>query len=1493
MNMRRFLAAMLAVVMLIAMVPAKAQAAEDDTTYESGKLYLDKTATLEDDGTYTIRMEAFATGTPVTTTTITGKPLDVVLVIDQSGSMYNYQYLDDLEKALDTFIAQLVDNGHTIGMTHRVAVAGFACAAWEMTVTHSIGQLTDPWTGDLPVSNGSYGSLWTNTGIYLNDGTFKNYQQFEFKEVTSTSVEYRKTDMTVSYNSSNTDFRNVADFFTADGEQIQVKVTRSGSSGRYRYTYAFQTDTGKALTDWNVTNSSSNSLTVSKDKGPCIKVVGLPTYSNVDDYYVTLGEYDHPVLTDSQNLPRLFPKYFVDDTETWTYTDENGVEQPQTVRRGIYYLDGKWYYDFRKYDNDNADFPRVPVNGTGVLGADQKVYTIDYDSIYTGSDDLSEMFTGGFLTEEDYQKTFMNVTDGAHGAGNVSKAINSIIDNLGASGATRTDIGMEMAYNILVNNPLTEEDKAEGRERVVIVFTDGVPGQSKFEIDEANKALEYGAMIKDLTGTEDNVDIYTIGLHGATIDTDDVQDSNVVEPYDQTAQFMNGLSSNYPDADNMEDVWGTITKQTYTDAGSISLSNYRSNRNTWQTISDCYVLVNGVYEPIEVYVTAESYTIFGSTVYFNHKYQFRSKTTQTTLNASTSNNDGSRASATIQNAYKLTTTTSEGYLPSGTPAVDGGKFYKEANNTADLEHMFPTIVTESTSTSMDSVYLTDGSILRDIMSDALRMTGPVSIWTATQTGTWTSTNEEQTQGKIAWGAETLTGDRRDIPNPSQMKGEENFEKVDGEEEPQPKKIQLYNTNPAADGNFYQTATGVPNLTAPPTVDITGFDYQKEFVAFNKTGKKLIVYIRGIEAQADAVRYGQMNMTNHVQSGLWSPMQEDGTRKLVGTLPLPKTTFTEALYVLDYAKPMTLNPADLKMSVVKSLDVDGMNGFNPAVTSITEGNGIVTVKNGKYVYTPTTTAWNGYDTFYVFGDTADAGVLGYSANDVYDNLWSRVKVLPANNVYYEDTFIETVNGEAVENGVSVGIEYSGTWSTVDDTEKTEKEPNQNEENPESGEFNNGEDKPFGGVHGWEDYLVDDTGFSDGSAHKTELTDTNKTATATFTFTGTGVDIYSYTDLVQGAIMANIYRGDHVPTTAEMLADSSLRPLYSVIMDNFSISGGYYQIPTLSLHEKNVNKTDAEGNIVTVQEPLEHGTYTVKLTVVAKTDDADDDGVKTRRYTYHLDGIRIYNPIQNLEGDETVKKAYGEEELNASFVEVRDILLDKTNIDANGGTLGGVVFLDQKPNGNNKPDLGENGAVGVENEEIGLYECYGPKNEVYLGSYQSIAFVPKAGMHYYVGLKSPTGKKVCVSILKDGNDQLLEIDHTTDLYYEVTPYDDGVVVIQNAGMDEEYNEFDNLLSVTKIKVTGPNGAPVEPADFFEPVDQPTMLRMVRTLREEAAVEPEIPEENEPTEPTGPEVDIENPTEPSEPEAPGEDDKNDYDYLWKLIGGIFDLIRGIIFG
>lgn len=194
MNMRRFLAAMLAVVMLVALMPAAAQAADEQTMYESGKLYLDKTATLEDDGTYTIYLEAFATGTPVTTSVITGTPLDVVLVIDQSGSIYNDGYCDEIQEAVEDFIEELAANGKKIGKTHRVAVVGFSCSLWETGLTHSVGTANTVYETDLPLADGSYAQLWTNTGIYLSDGTFKSYQTFEFTPITKSDLPTRASD---------------------------------------------------------------------------------------------------------------------------------------------------------------------------------------------------------------------------------------------------------------------------------------------------------------------------------------------------------------------------------------------------------------------------------------------------------------------------------------------------------------------------------------------------------------------------------------------------------------------------------------------------------------------------------------------------------------------------------------------------------------------------------------------------------------------------------------------------------------------------------------------------------------------------------------------------------------------------------------------------------------------------------------------------------------------------------------------------------------------------------------------------------------------------------------------------------------------------------------------------------------------------------------------------------------------------------------------------
>lgn len=61
--------------------PLPAKAAE-----ENG-MVINKTATANDDGTYTIQLEAYATGSKIITETTKDVPTDIVLVLDQSGSM--------------------------------------------------------------------------------------------------------------------------------------------------------------------------------------------------------------------------------------------------------------------------------------------------------------------------------------------------------------------------------------------------------------------------------------------------------------------------------------------------------------------------------------------------------------------------------------------------------------------------------------------------------------------------------------------------------------------------------------------------------------------------------------------------------------------------------------------------------------------------------------------------------------------------------------------------------------------------------------------------------------------------------------------------------------------------------------------------------------------------------------------------------------------------------------------------------------------------------------------------------------------------------------------------------------------------------------------------------------------------------------------------------------------------------------------------------------
>ncbi len=117
---------------------------------------------------------------------------------------------------------------------------------------------------------------------------------------------------------------------------------------------------------------------------------------------------------------------------------------------------------------------------------------------------------------------------------NNSVLIDRAIKALATNGATRADLGMEMANKILEQNKPAAGEK---RNQVVIMFTDGEPTSgNSFETNVANGAIENAKTIK-----QNGAKVYTIGIFDGASATGN----------DNPNKYMNYVSSNYPNASGM------------------------------------------------------------------------------------------------------------------------------------------------------------------------------------------------------------------------------------------------------------------------------------------------------------------------------------------------------------------------------------------------------------------------------------------------------------------------------------------------------------------------------------------------------------------------------------------------------------------------------------------------------------------------------------------------------------------------------------------------------------------------------------------------------------------------------------------------------------------------------------------------------------------------------------------------------------------------------
>ena len=522
------------------------------------------------------------------------------------------------------------------------------------------------------------------------------------------------------------------------------------------------------------------------------------------------------------------------------------------------------------------------------------------------------------------------------------------------------------------------------------------------------------------------------------------------------------------------------------------------------------------------------------------------------------------------------------------------------------------------------------------------------------------------------------------------------------------------------------------------VDVTGFDYSQNYVTANHPGKKLIVEIlvNGLQSGIDM----ESNDTEQAKSGIYKNSSETTAVK---NFVSPKVTIPEYSYVLDYGKKVTIPNTDQSQNKAYSetTQINSTKAAPSKSTSIKKTYGTFALENNTLTYQPGKINWDGFDSIFSFGK---------KTGDEYE--WSKTNVIPANSVYYEDDFGTDKNTDS-----NVAIVWTGSWSK-DGTSQDETQSDKNSQ------------------YGWDDSYKGDTGYSNGSAHVSS----QNFATATFRFTGTGVDVYSRTNEGVGKISTSLKK---VTKNAE--GTETVKTIKYKSIDNLSVSGDYYQIPTLNYDD------------------LDYGTYEVTIKVI--TVSAENRG------TYYLDGIRVYNPLGKVDDNSVAGKAYKEAgESNAQYIQVRKDLLDSSKVQAIDTAIKGSLFIDKS----------EEGIT-----DIGTYKDYGPKNEVYLKSdteknkIQGVAFningYNSDNNKVFIGLKSPTGKEVTVKVTSGDKVEEIKLKSAADLYYQITPDTKGNVVIENMS--------DNLLSITKVRIT----SKVLPTNNFALTSTPELISYVNTF------------------------------------------------------------------
>lgn len=442
-----------------------------DNEPDSG-MKISKTATANADGSYTITLEAFATGYKVITEQKTDIPTDIVLVIDQSGSMND-------------------------------PIGGYTYTAYRTGGYNSRNYHNDEY---YPLRhNGGSENLWHK----LNNN-----------EYIAVSVEQKMVYTAISGWSNRKYYDNQNSLYClVSGEYKSVAVRRQGhllSADGYWYTVD-----GQQI----LYTTGDSSIPNFGQYAPLYQSVKKYTYSYTLNGVTTVIEES---FGDGSSPDTQF--YRRDYSSSAGGTRLNALKNAATTFANAVAAKAAGADGDISTPADNVNHRIAVVGFASGQYYNGTNYNYGNTEVFVGSN----QYKYGSAAQGQYGNAFQDMNTST-GVGNVSASIGA----LSAEGGTLINLGLEMGNGIFGANPIAEGEK---RNRVVIVFSDGVPGWKGYDSNTANSAITQAGTAKNTYGAT----VYSIGIFpGADATSAGNQNGNETE---KANWFMQRVSSNtqYP-----------------------------------------------------------------------------------------------------------------------------------------------------------------------------------------------------------------------------------------------------------------------------------------------------------------------------------------------------------------------------------------------------------------------------------------------------------------------------------------------------------------------------------------------------------------------------------------------------------------------------------------------------------------------------------------------------------------------------------------------------------------------------------------------------------------------------------------------------------------------------------------------------------------------------------------------------------------------------------